>query len=177
MWNLQFFQRSCEQAHVTSLAEQDGGRLGQPVFRWPVQFCHQPLRDSPGLDDDVVEVCADESSDGSRRPCSQRLHGDRRRGAQGCDQQVGGVEDHAGVTPAGRQRVFVGRPEVTGEPGEIGGTRAAPSVDRLVGIADRHDAMTREQRREQLGLHDTRVLVFVEQHHAVPVPVGLDRCW
>ena len=98
--------------------------------------------------------------------------------SSGLDERVRGVEHDARVAPARREvvdRRLAALGEVAPEPGEVRGARPAPSVDRLVGVADRHDRLPAEERREEPGLHDARVLVLVEQHGAVPLAVGLDH--
>ena len=59
--------------------------------------------------------------------------------------------------------------EGVGEVEDVGHRRAAPAVDRLVGVADRHHRVAGpEQPREHRGLGDRGVLVFVQQDHLEP---------
>jgi len=73
------------------------------------------------------------------------------------------------VAPGRRERkipLWLGA-ELPGEAVEVRGARAPPAIDRLVGVSHRHHRQAGEQFGEQQGLHHTRVLVFVEQHHPV----------
>ena len=82
----------------------------------------------------------------------------------------------AAVAPARRQREARGpvAPNCAANCSRFEALGAAPAVDRLVRVADRHDRMPGEQLREQPGLHDRRVLVLVEQHDAVARRAALD---
>ena len=128
----------------------------------------EPARDELGLLlDRLGPGGLDASGTGERRRGQRRLRDPR---VERLDDRVGGIEDDAGIAPARRQVVHARRRadvgEVVREPREVGGARAAPSVDRLVGVADRHHRVPAEQGRQQPGLHDARVLVLVEQHRA-----------
>ena len=62
-----------------------------------------------------------------------------------------------------------GAPKLSGEVFEVRGAGSAPSVDRLVGVANRHDRVPTEKFSQQPGLHDAGVLIFVEEHDPVLV--------
>ncbi len=91
--------------------------------------------------------------------------------------QVGGGEHRLTVAEAHRQPARPGllrTGEVGPEPLEVAGTRTAPPVDRLPGVADRgHGMAAGEQRGEQDPLGLAGVLVLVEQHRAEPAALDL----
>ncbi len=91
-------------------------------------------------------------------------------------QPVGHLEDAAVGAAADGERVRRDAPptsrgrEGVGEVEDVGHRRAAPAVDRLVGVTDRgHGVPAREQPRQHGGLGDGRVLVLVEEHHREPL--------
>ena len=149
-------QRFEEEALHLAGAEQHRGRrlLAHP--------CCKPLGSGPGLG---AHVLLERDVDGERARERARLQ-PLDRCAERLDERVRRFEDDRPVAPARRERVALLRSEGGGEVVEVGGARAAPSVDRLVRVADRHDRMRREQLGQQPGLGDRRVLVLVEQHDA-----------
>ena len=167
-------QRGGEHAHIGECAAQQ-----RAARRGPVGPAGEPAREPLG---DLLGLVVDRLGPAHVEPpgCGEG------RGREGClgdpcverrDDGVRRLEHHPGVAPARREVVdrCVAAREVRAEPGEVRGTRPAPSVDRLVGIADGHDRLAAEQRGEQPRLHDARVLVLVEQHGAIPRPVRLDH--
>ena len=100
-------------------------------------------------------------------------------------QQVGGLEDPplgASVDGERVRRHGAGHGgERLGEVEDVGDRRAAPAVDRLVGVADRGHRVPAaagrvgagEDPRQHDGLGDRGVLVLVEEHH--PELVALER--
>ena len=141
------------------------------------QLCFQPQCHSPrllrqGLLIDHIdgtvrrERCSVQPLDRHpRRPARRggRTHGCGERLHQG----VGDREDAMAIPPARGQCEIQHRTptELPRETLEVGRARAAPAVDRLVGIAHRHHRMPGKEFGQQPGLHDARVLVLVEQHH------------
>jgi hypothetical protein len=107
--------------------------------------------------------------------------------AQRRGHRVREVEHRLRVAEAGEQAVHVGRHaigdgEVGAEPHQVAGARAAPAVDRLVGVANRRDRRPvradgvagagAEQRPQQHPLCVPGVLVLVEQHRPEGGPLG-----
>jgi len=158
------------------------------------EACLEPGRDSGGFlvqllfEDRVDGVCA--RAGATREP--------RDRDAAGCrerlDECTRNIEDALAVAPAHAQRVAGdGLPGTVRPSTVLPGTvltrgtpaeprrevveprraRAAPAVDRLVRVADRHDGCAAEELREQPGLRDVRVLILVEQHDPVPLADAL----
>ena len=91
-------------------------------------------------------------------------------------QPVGHLEDAAVGAAADGERVGRDAPaasggrEGVGEVEDVGHRRAAPAVDRLVGVTDRgHGVPAREQPGQHGGLGDGGVLVLVEEHHREPL--------
>jgi hypothetical protein len=94
------------------------------------------------------------------------------------DDPVGRVEHPDRVPPARRQgerRAGCGT-EVVGETAQVRRAGATEAVDRLVRVADGHDARAGEEAREQARLHDAGVLIFVEQDDAETLPVLPQHC-
>ena len=99
-------------------------------------------------------------------------------------QQVGGLEDPPLRAPVDGERVGPHRPgrgrERLGEVEDVGDRRAAPAVDRLVGVADRGHGVpptagrigAGEDPRQHDRLGHRGVLVLVEQHHPELLPLG-----
>ncbi len=89
---------------------------------------------------------------------------------------VGDVEDAAVGAPVDRQRqpprLAVRGGERVGEVEDVGHRGAAPAVDGLVGVTDRHDGVAQavvgigpgEEPGQHGGLGDGGVLVFIQQH-------------
>ena len=169
-------QRGGEHVHVREGAAQQGagGRRAPPGA--PSRAANQRATWSASSSMVSRPGGLDAAGAGERRGCQRRLRDAR---VERRDEGVGGVEHDARVAPARREVVHAGRGarlgEVAREAREVGGARAAPSVDRLVGVADGHHRVPAEQRREQAGLHHARVLVLVEQHGAGAFAVGGDH--
>ena len=180
-------ERGGQRRRILVAAHQNRGRRRclPGLFRRPV-----PVLDAVGhplaFVDDVVAQSQSRDPGGRAVPGAQHAHRNT-SAAQLLRRLVGQLQGGPAVTPARQQfqppRLRAVRPsEVPGEPGQIGGRCAAPTVDRLDRITHRGDrdrrrrtfCATAEQRGQQDSLRMSGVLVLVEQHrpHRRPFGVG-----
>lgn len=165
-------QGVAEAHHVLLAAEQHRPGRRPPVGGARRAHPREPRRDAVGL---VLEARLEHGPDlsgGCARAGAQTVDAHRRAGAEGREHRVRRIEHPGAVAPArqeGEARAPAIRRERRREAGEVARARPAPRVDRLVRVADGHDAGAGEQGREQVGLHDGGVLVLVEEHDAIAV--------
>ena len=166
-------QRFPESHHVLLVAEQHGARRRPPRTRPLRSHPREPARHAIRLRVQVRFDCQLDGAGRGVRSWPQLPDRDRRGYGERSEHRIRRLQDALGVPPARQKGVLPALARIrerTGEPAQVARARAAPAVDRLVRVADRHHARVTEELREQVALHDGRVLVFVEEHDPVPVP-------
>ena len=162
-----------EMHHVLLAAKEHGPRRRGARSRALMPYAREPVRHRIGLRVDVGVDVDLHLARARTRTRPQAFDGDRNALGEGRQHGVGRTQHVDTVAPARHQSEGLGRTggaECRREVAEVAGAGPSPAVDGLMGVADRHHRRVAEGGGEQLGLHDGRVLVFVQQHDAITVP-------